>query len=607
MKTGDGFRVSNDGRRVRFGLGSGAIDPVEFDIMKERLFRSDQASDELFSPIIDLLPVNDWNESGEPKLGKVPLEHQANEAFRSMAQQPDGNGFVLGSEFQLWRFDKSGRQLWPGPVKPPAPAYGVNITQDGRLLLAAYGDGTIRWLRLSDGAELLALFVDIKTLAWIAWTPSGYFMSSPGGDELGGWHINRGWTQAADFFPMSRFRDRFYRPDVVKLVLATLDETAALAAANAALKEEGRPGATLADNLPPIVTIVSPAEGSSLQQGTVTLAYDLRSPSGREVLSIEALVNGRPVGVRQRPSPGGSDTRRGTIDIALPADLSGAIELGLVARAGASLSSVAAVHLQYTPASAAPSPDDLLKPKLFALVVGVSDYTSPNVTPLKFAAKDADDFEQLLKRQENGLYGPVSVRKLTNASATTAAIKEGLAWLDENVTRHDVGIVFMAGHGQTDARNRFWFLTSNADKDHLAATALSREDVSVTLQSLRGRVVVFLDACHAGGTGGAEGSVDMNALMSDLGSSGQEMVVFSSSAGRELSYESADWGNGAFTKSVIEAVAEGKADLFKTGTITSSLLDAYTARRVGVLTNDRQHPLMFRPQQSADFEIAAVR
>lgn len=85
------------------------------------------------------------------------------------------------------------------------------------------------------------------------------------------------------------------------------------------------------------------------------------------------------------------------------------------------------------------------------------------------------------------------------------------------------------------------------------------------------------------------------------------MVVFSSSAGRELSYESAEWQNGAFTKSVIEAVAEGKADLFKTGRITSSLLDAYAAKRVGALTNDRQHPLMFRSQQAADFEIAIVR
>jgi uncharacterized caspase-like protein len=216
----------------------------------------------------------------------------------------------------------------------------------------------------------------------------------------------------------------------------------------------------------------------------------------------------------------------------------------------------------------------------------------------------------MLKRQESGgLYGPVEVRTLTNSGATTAAIKEGLVWLDESVTRHDVGMVFFAGHGQTDARNRFWFLTADTDKSKIAATALSREDINVTLQSLRGRVVVFLDACHAGSavpdSGGA--SADMNALLGDLAASGQELVVYSSSAGRELSYESPDWQNGAFTKSVLEAIAEGKADLFKTGRITSSLLDAYAVQRVGALTEGRQHPIMFRPQQSADFDIAVVR
>jgi hypothetical protein len=99
----------------------------------------------------------------------------------------------------------------------------------------------------------------------------------------------------------------------------------------------------------------------------------------------------------------------------------------------------------------------------------------------------------------------------------------------------------------------------------------------------------------------------MNALLGDLAASGQELVVYSSSAGRELSYESPDWQNGAFTKSVLEAIAEGKADLFKTGRITSSLLDAYAVQRVGALTEGRQHPIMFRPQQSADFDIAVVR
>lgn len=612
-KTGNAFRASPDGRRVWFGLGLEAADPVLFDLQKERLYRSENPGEDLKPPIENLLPVTNWNESFEPRLGQKKLPHQDTEMFRAMAQQPDAGGFVLGSEFQLWRFSANGQSLWPAPIKPSAPVFGVNITRDGRLLIGAYGDGTIRWRRLSDGAELLALYIDTQSMAWIAWTPSGYFMSSPGGDDLGGWHLNRGWRQAADFFPVARFRDRFYRPDVVKLVLATLDEGAAVAAADAAAGDGRKPagGEGISNRLPPVITILSPLDQDTIEQNKVNIAYETRAPSGLYVGQVEVLINGRPSGIKR-----GGNTTAGSgpdrIEIPLTPDLAGAVELGLVAHAGGIESSVAKVRLTYKPAAAPPpTNDELLKPTLYALVVGVSEYSRPGIPHLKYAAKDANDFVAMLERQKKGLYGPVEVRILTNANATTAAIKEGLAWLDEKVTRHDVGMVFLAGHGETDARSRFWFLTADTDKTRLAATALSREDINVTLQSLRGRVVVFLDACHSGSGGGggtaSEGGVDMNALMSELASSGRQLVVYSSSAGRELSFESPDWQNGAFTKAVIEAVVEGKADLFKTGRITSSLLDAYATKRVGILTGDRQHPLMFRPQQATDFDIAAVR
>lgn len=608
-KTGPAFRATADGRRLWFGLGTGAADPVEFDLMTERLFRQSAAPDDILPPIDDRLKVTGWNEEGEPKLNGKSLPHNPYEIFRAMAQQPDGNGFVLGSEFQLWRFDRAGRLLWPEPRKPPAAVHGVNITRDGRLLLAAYADGTIRWHRLSDGAELLALYVDTRTLAWIAWTPSGYFMSSPGGDELGGWQLNRGFHQAADFFPMAQFRDRYYRPDVIKLVLATLDEGAALSAADAAAQNEGGNAAqNIADRLPPVVTILSPAEASTVGPAMVTLEYQIRSPSGTGVASIEVLVNGRPVGVRSRPNGANRTEFRGILDVELAPDMAGPIELGLVATAGGRRSALARVTVKVAASTRTPASDALLKPNLFALVIGVSDYRMPGIEPLKFAAKDADDIETLINGQANSkLYGPAKVMKLTNAQATTSAVKEGLAWLDANVKRRDVGLIFLAGHGLTDPRGRFWFLTADADRDHLAATALSREDINVTLQSLRGRVIVFLDACHAGSAvSNPLGSVDMNDLVSDLAPSGLDIVIFSSSSGRELSYESPEFGNGAFSKSVIEAVADGRAELGNSGRVTTSSLDAYAVKRVGSLTQERQHPLMFRPAQTPDFDIAAV-
>jgi len=44
----------------------------------------------------------------------------------------------------------------------------------------------------SDGKELLALFVNRDTKAWVARTPTGYYKASSGGEGLVGWHVNRG-------------------------------------------------------------------------------------------------------------------------------------------------------------------------------------------------------------------------------------------------------------------------------------------------------------------------------------------------------------------------------------------------------------------------------
>ena len=72
----------------------------------------------------------------------------------------------------------------------------MNISGDGRLVVTAYADGTIRWHRLSDGKELLALFVHAKDKRFVAWTPKGYYAASPGAEDLIGWHVNRDWDHA---------------------------------------------------------------------------------------------------------------------------------------------------------------------------------------------------------------------------------------------------------------------------------------------------------------------------------------------------------------------------------------------------------------------------
>jgi hypothetical protein len=94
--------------------------------------------------------------------------------------------------------------------------------------VAAYDDGTIRWHRLADGQELLALFVHAKDRRFVAWTPQGYYAASPGAEDLIGWHVNRGFDTAPDFYPASTFASTFRRADIVQAALDNVEAPAPL-------------------------------------------------------------------------------------------------------------------------------------------------------------------------------------------------------------------------------------------------------------------------------------------------------------------------------------------------------------------------------------------
>ena len=205
-KLRDAFTLSADGKRVRFGLGFGGEEPVLFDLASFSLATLPIARRALLRPKPPALPSTiGKTRIGQPvpKLDGKPIALKDHEKSRSLAIAPDASRFVLGTEWWLRAYRADGSELWRKPV--PSIAWGVNISGDGRLVVVAYDDGTIRWHRLSDGKELLALFVHAKDKRYIAWTPKGYYAASPGAEDLIGWHVNRDWDHAADFFPPRAF------------------------------------------------------------------------------------------------------------------------------------------------------------------------------------------------------------------------------------------------------------------------------------------------------------------------------------------------------------------------------------------------------------------
>src|SRR5262249_18666310 len=154
---GDALTLSADGKRVRFGLKTGKDKPVLFDLPTLRLTGAPHVPAELAAPKISGVNITDWAYNTAPKLNGQPIHLDHHERSHGLAIAPDSSRFLLGTDDWLRAYDRAGALLWK--KSGPGAAWGVNISQDGRLLAAAYDDGTVRWFRLSDGKELLALFV----------------------------------------------------------------------------------------------------------------------------------------------------------------------------------------------------------------------------------------------------------------------------------------------------------------------------------------------------------------------------------------------------------------------------------------------------------------
>jgi len=353
--------------------------------------------------------------------------------------------------------------------------------------------------------------------------------------------------------------------------------------------------------LPPVVTIVAPQDNSSVSGSTVTVRYQVRAPSGEAVTEVVALVNGRPVPTARGISvvaeaPAGEEVRE--IQVSVPGHDS---EIALLAKNRWTVSEAASVRIRWQGKGGAPA--GVAKPILHAVVVGVSKYEDRALT-LGLAAKDARDLAATLKQQKGRLYEDVVVKVLTDGEATKESILDALDWLDHQTTPKDVAVLFLAGHGVNDKSGTYYFLPSNAKIDQLRRTALPFSDIKNTVAYLPGKALLFADTCHSGDIMGTRRAVaDINAVVNELASAENGAVVFASSTGKQYALEDPAWGNGAFTKALVEGLT-GKAAYGQSSAITVNMLDLYLSERVKALTKGQQTPTTAKPQTIQDFPVA---
>ena len=237
-----------------------------------------------------------------------------------------------------------------------------------------------------------------------------------------------------------------------------------------------------------------------------------------------------------------------------------------------------------------------------ALIIGIAAYRY--IRPLRKTTTDAQDLYDTLLQQG---YSPTNVVLLLDEQATKPAISDRLNWLAHRVGPDDTAIIFFSGHG-VQLVGGFWpgeyLCPIEAALDRVRDTLISNEELTTGLRAIQtGRLVVFLDACHAGGVGDPKDpAVRVKAGLSEATyaqlAAGEGRIIIASCRPDEVSWELPGMRNGLFTNYLLEGLRGGAARQDRT--VWMSNLFGYVYERVS--QHDLQHP--FQKSAAEDFVIA---
>jgi WD40 repeat protein len=500
---------------------------------------------------------------------------------RSVALSGDGRRVLTGSDDRtaiLW--DAAGGQNLRTLRGHTDWVESVALSADAKRAFTGSGDGTTRLWDADSGAELCRLVSIDGGADWLVITPEGLFDGSANGHKLVSYRL----AGTNTFVPLESYQKRYFYPGLLAALIRG---------------ERPRPKVDVAHALPPTVRLTAPARsGTEVTAAKLTVQAEAESVGEHPVREVRLLLDGRPFqgdnGIRRLSSP-----KPGSVLVSWDVELSpGRHTLKVLADTAYSQGASAEAEVRYAGGDA-----EVELPRLYVLAFGVAKYQDERLL-LNYPARDAEAVADAFRTHSKPLFRSVEVKLLTDGEATRAGILKGLRWLRQEVTQKDVGVVYFSGHGDRDTDGNLYFLPADADAGDVASTSVPAEQVKKMLLALPGRVVLILDACHAGGVDRPKKSArDLtDNLVRDLAAEESGLVVLCSSTGREFSLESNEYRHGFFTLALVEGLS-GKAAK-SDGAVYLHHLDAYITDRVKELTKGHQHPVTAKPTSVRSFPLA---
>lgn len=247
-----------------------------------------------------------------------------------------------------------------------------------------------------------------------------------------------------------------------------------------------------------------------------------------------------------------------------------------------------------------------------ALIVGVADYAE--VKPLPEAVRnDASDIADLLRDPNFCGYPDENVKVLINSDASLVGIRAALADLASSTTADDTVAIFFSGHGArlgSSAARTNVLIPYDCKVSDMPGTTLGEVELTAALANIKAaRLLVILDACHAGGAvslkdgseGGYEEGFDEKGLQSLA--TGVGRVVLASSRSSETSLVLGGARNSVFTTAVLNGL-KGGTPASSDGTIRVFDLFNQVAEMVRKAVPGQQHPIFKASDLEENFPVA---
>lgn len=340
-------------------------------------------------------------------------------------------------------------------------------------------------------------------------------------------------------------------------------------------------GTSSSSNKPqrPIVSILLPETNTAYSDPVVTVRYQATVFDG-SVPTIHIWVNGMETEAspKTKPKNKGVTPAWEEVDLVLPKDNERLCNVMLAITDGSGYSSEnKTVSLKYV--------GEVPKPKLHIFSVGVSNYSSPSLSKLGYAAKDAQDFVSTISASDLSMYDRlVTPVILTNRDATKLNIEKGLASLVKDVDQDDVVMLFFSGHGVMDGDDTYFMSVDATGDDPYTGVDFSLIRKNMTkMKDKKCKVLIFMDACYSG----AMFSTKSN--LKSITFAESDIVGFYSSTASQTSAEFSSDENGVFTKALLSGL-KGNAKN-KEGEITTFGLGKYVSDFVSKQTRGKQSPI----------------